>query len=109
MFAFIHQHERGAESLVGGSWLYHVEAYRRLFPPAFLATAKPGGEDYAYMTLWGQFLDRNGRVREEAAMRFNGCLDRQDTLEGVLACFPLTVLYLEASIEEYYRFYGIRQ
>ena len=107
MFTAIHQQEQGFCTVVGGSWLYHLEAYQRLFPPAYLATAKPGEGDYAYLTLWGQFLDRNGQLKPETVSTFTGCLQRQDSLFGVLNCFPLNVLYLEAPVDIFYQFYGV--
>ena len=81
--------------------------YRKLFPPAFLAIAKPGKQDYPGMTLWGQFVDRDGQVRQPQAVRFIECLERQITLEGLLGCFPLSLLYLEAPVEVFSPYYGI--
>jgi len=107
MFVSIQQHEVGVKSVVGGSWLYHLDGYRKLFPLEFLATAKPGKQDYPYMTLWGQFLDRDGQVRQPLAARFIERLERQTTLEGLLDCFPLSVLYLEAPVEVFYPYFGI--
>ncbi len=92
---------------VGGSWLYHLESYRRLFPPEFLRTAKPSYEDYPYLALWGQFLDRNGGVRSTTANHFRQNLDRQMTLQGILDSFPYPVLRLESDITEFFHFYGI--
>ena len=80
MFTAIHHQEQGFRTVVGGSWLYHLEAYRRLFPPAYLATAKPGSGDHAYLTLWGQFLYCNGQLKPETVSIFTGCLQRQDLL-----------------------------
>ena len=107
MFVYIKQHMTGMESVVGGSWLYHLEAYRRLFPPIFLSSARPGSQDYPYLTLWGQFLDRHGQVRPEQATKFTDRLEKQDTLEGILGCFPLNVLYLEAPLPAFLEYYGI--
>ena len=107
MLVFIQQHEVGVKRMVGGAWLYHLEGYRKLFPPVFLATAKPGTQDYPYMTLWGQFVDRDGQVRQSLVVRFIECLERQTALEGLLGCFPLSVFYLEAPVEVFYPYFGI--
>jgi len=96
------------ETALGGSWLYHLEAYRRLFPPAFLSTVRPGKNDYPYLTLWGQFLDRNGQVRPEPARKFMDSLEMQTTLAGILGSFPLKALYVEAPLQAFYEFYAIR-
>lgn len=108
MFGHIKQHESKTETILGGSWLYHLEAYRRLFPPAFLSTARPGKDDYPYLTLWGQFLDRNGRVRPEPARKFMDSLEMHTTLQGILGSFPLKALYVEAPLQAFYEFYAVR-
>ncbi len=48
----------------GRSWLYNLDAYRRLFPPqyAHLAMEIADGE-FQFLSLWGQFLQRDGQVR----------------------------------------------
>ncbi len=105
MFSFVQQNETGLINVVGGSWLYHLENYRRFFPPDFLSTARPGIDDYPFLTLWSQFLDRNGQVRQAPAMRFINSLKQQQTLPGVLSCFPLAVMYLEAPLDLFYAYY----
>src|SRR3954470_6741125 len=52
-----------ATNVVGGSWLYSMESYRRLFPPAFLNTAYVGENDVQFMAQWGQFLGWDGQVK----------------------------------------------
>ena len=90
----------------GGSWLYNLPAYRSLFPPAYLRTARPVARFQA-ADLWGQFLDRRGRVRQEVAEAFLACVERQRTLEGLVACFPHRVLALECPIAEFRAFYRL--
>ena len=93
--------------VVGASWLYNLRAYRRLFPPSYLATARVIGRRFRSMPLWGQFLDRRGEIRERAQREFVGRLGRQSSLEGLDHCFPLQVLSLEASATEFDDFYRI--
>lgn len=93
--------------VVGASWLYNLSAYRRLFPPAYLATARVIGERFRSMPLWGQFLDRRGEIRERARREFLGRLDRQQSLDRLDLCFPLQVLSLEASATEFHDFYRL--
>jgi hypothetical protein len=107
MFSAIKKDHIEVETVVGGSWLYNLSAYRRLFPPAFLSTARPGGEDYPYLVLWGQFLERNGQVRPGPARQFVDGLEKQATLVGVLDCFPLKATYLEAPVEVFYSYYPV--
>jgi hypothetical protein len=94
-------------TVIGGSWLYNVEAYRRLFPPKFLATSRVGAAEYQFMAQWGQFLDRHGDVRPMMARTFLGRLTHQSTEDGLPDCFPYRVLRLEAPIDFFYEFYGV--
>ena len=56
--------------VVGASWLYNLDASRRLFPPSYVATVRAGGPRFQRMPLWGQFLDRHGEIEEGMAHRF---------------------------------------
>ena len=89
-----------APTVVGTSWLYNLEAYRRLFPRAYLATARPITGRFRHMPLWGQFLDRRGEVREPPARQLLERLDRQTGLDDLDGCFPFPVLRLETSAAE---------
>ena len=94
-------------SVVGASWLYNLEAYRRLFPPAYLATAHVFHGRFQHMPLWGQFLDRLGELREPSTRQLLERLGRQTSLDTLDECFPLQVLRLEAPVREFYDFYGV--
>ncbi len=107
MFAHIKQTVSTPTTVIGASWLYNLEAYRRLFPPAYLATAQIGRDDFPYLPLWGQFIDHRGQIKEDLAERFIERLDRQHNLEGIEHCFPFQVLHLESSIQVFYQFYGV--
>jgi len=106
LFVAIQSQQPDAEWVRGGSWLYNLAAYRALFPPQFLATARPIGGEMQYMSLWGQFLRRDGQLREAAASTFLSNLHAQNTLEGIEHCFPCQVLRPECSIAHFYEFYG---
>ncbi|HTI55779.1 MAG TPA: hypothetical protein VMC04_16190 [Verrucomicrobiae bacterium] len=95
--------------VLGVSWLYNLEAYRRLFPPSYAASARVAEPPrFRNMPLWGQFLDRHGQVRTSPARQFLERLERQPGLDGLGRCFPLPVLSAEAPVEAFYAFYGIR-
>jgi hypothetical protein len=59
------------------------------------------------MPLWGQFVNRHGDVREDAARRFRDRLGEQSTLEQLDQCFPFQVLRLEAPAVEFDEFFGV--
>ena len=91
----------------GVSWLYNLPAYRRLFPESYLATAKIAERRFQNMPLWGQFLDRHGAVRADAAKTFLKRLSHQSEIEHLTDCFPLQPLNLEAPLRDFYKFHYI--
>jgi hypothetical protein len=96
-----------APRVVGASWLYNLDAYRRLFPPAYLATAHAIARRFQHMPLWGQFLDRRGEIKGRMTRQFLERLDRQSSLDILDQCFPFQVLALEAPAPDFYAFYKI--
>jgi hypothetical protein len=79
-------------AVVGASWLYNLDSYRRLFPLPYLDSLKPIEPPYRRMPLWGQLLHRDRSVRTGAAQRFRSQLAQVATLEQLSSCFPLPVL-----------------
>jgi len=99
---------RGSDArVVGASWLYNIEAYRRLFPPTYLSTANPIDGRFRHMPLWGQFVNRQGDVRVHTVLEFRARLLRQTGLDGLDQCFPYQVLSLQAAARDFYEFYGV--
>jgi hypothetical protein len=92
--------------VLGASWLYNLGAYRRLFPVSYIASARIVHDRFQHMPLWGQFLNRSGQTRESMTHEFRERLGRQSSLEGLEQCFPFQVLRVEASVLEFYEFYG---
>lgn len=107
MFRHIQINHSDVETVRGGSWLYNIPAYIRLFPPDYVKTAKPVGYETGFWALWGQFIARNGSIRQPAASQFLKCLDKQKTIEDCLQCFPYQVLQPECAIETFYKFYNL--
>jgi len=107
MFAYIKNDVNNPTSVIGASWLYNLEAYRRLFPSKYLATAQVGGNDFPFLPLWGQFIDHLGLVKENLVVQFLQCLDKQHRLDDIEKCFPFQVLHLESSVQEFYQFYSV--
>jgi hypothetical protein len=87
---------------VGASWLYNLEAYRRLFPASYVATARILPDRFRHMPLWGQFVNRHGAVREPVAREFRERLRRTTRVEELGACFPFQVLAVEAPAAAFY-------
>src|SRR5262249_34099833 len=105
-FQHVERVERTPVRVIGASWLYNIEAYRRLFPPSYLETARVLGQRFRHMPLWGQFLDRHGEVKKHLAAELLARLGRQSTLDGLDQCFPFQVLGLDAPASVFNEFYG---
>lgn len=105
LFEEIRRSDDRPPRVVGASWLYNLEAYRRLFPASYLATAKIARPRFQNMPLWGQFLDRHGAVRQSLVLPFVHRLSMQTSLEGLAQCFPYQVLALDAPASSFHEFY----
>lgn len=108
MFQYLKKVVPANSVVIGGSWLYNIEAYRRFFPAKYLESAWASLEDYQFLALWGQFLFSDGSVRPCMAGSFLERMEAQKTLEGLKSCFPYQVLRLQSSIEDFYVCYGIK-
>lgn len=108
LFTHIKCTEAAPTTVIGASWLYHLDAYRRLFPPNYLATAHESRALFAYMPLWGQFINYRGGMKEDTVHQFLTRLEQQQSLATLDDCFPYSVLRLSSGIEEFYAFFGIR-
>lgn len=97
------------KTVAGTSWLYNIDAYRRLFPPSYLASAQVAHPRYRNLSLWGQFLDRHGSLRQDRADVFLRRLARASDMAAIGRCFPFQALAVEAPPGDFYSFYGLAQ
>ena len=109
MFAHIRHAHPGAKAVRGSSWMHNIEAYQRLFPSEYVVSAEHCGYETGFWALWGQFVARDGGLRESTARPFLERLRTQTTTEGCLRCFPYEVLKPRCDISVFYVFYGIDQ
>lgn len=107
LFHHVKRTVRQPLTVVGASWLYNLDAYRRLFPRSYLATAHVILGRFQHLPLWGQFVNRLGEIEETRAQQFLERLGRQSSLVDVDRCFPFQVLRVEGSVLDFYDFYGI--
>ena len=108
MFGYIRRTHPAARTVVGGSWLYNLEAYRRLFPPEYGASRQtPGGPVRLTGTsTWGQTLDFREAVKPAVRDHVLARLHDLDPAVPWLA-FPLRALKAEAPVEAFYGMYSI--
>jgi hypothetical protein len=110
MFAAIRRRFPHLKRVEGRSWLYGTEAYRRLFPDDYVQSRAVMENDRRFqgMARWGQFLDRDGKVKPALKQAFLRNLDQLDT-GRLWQAFPLPSFQVSAPIEAFYARYGIDQ
>lgn len=106
LFAHVRAHQPGDLQVKGVSWLYNLQAYRTLFPPAYVASARRLPARFHSLALWGQFLDRRGQLQPEAVRFFLGQLREQAEMGQLHACFPLPLLGVQAPVKAFHTFYA---
>jgi hypothetical protein len=108
MFAYIRMRFPNAARVEGRSWLYGTEAYRRLFPEDYVRSriVIENGDRFQGMARWGQFLDREGRVKPELREIFMQNIERLDA-DRLWEAFPLPSFRAQARIDVFYECYGI--
>ena len=67
LFRYVRQSGAPVRSVMGVSWLYHLDAYRRLFPPAYGASAAAPGFalHLTGSSTWGQVLGWRQTVKPD--------------------------------------------
>jgi hypothetical protein len=108
LVALLVQKHPEARAIDGGSWLYNLERYRRLFPAEFVASRRsPVGPRMIHGgSTWGQFLDFRGAVKP--AMR-DAFLARLETLDPAQprSVFEHQALETSAPLECFRREYAV--
>ncbi len=108
MFAFIGKRFPNAGYVEGRSWLYGTEAYRRLFPDDYVRSRIliESGDRFQGMARWGQFLDREGKVKPELKEIFLRNIARLNA-DRLWEAFPLPSFRVRAPIDVFYECYGV--
>lgn len=88
LFEDVYQNSPQTKLVIGFSWLYNLQSYRRLLPTEYTQSARVIKGRFQTLPLWGQFVDRNGKVKTEMANLFLKRLKQQEALERLHDCFP---------------------
>lgn len=105
LFGFVRQHYPAARTVKGVSWLYHREAYRRLFPPEYGASAAlPAWLRLNGSSSWGQFLRHDGSIRPVLRDEFLRRFDDID-VAAPWRSFPLPALLVSAPVDLFFERY----
>jgi hypothetical protein len=108
MFTHIRHAVPQAQTVLGNSWMYNLEAYRRLYPPAYTASLPVSEVDeFEFLALWGQCYDYDWRIKDTIAQELLRRVDALTDLSQLRLCFPYQILRPQCPTEEFYDFYGI--
>jgi len=108
MFEFIAENHPEAKVVIGGSWLYNLASYQRLFPKTFTSNMKVEEIPFPRTSgIWGQFLNSDGQVNEEIKCSFLNKVDNANRTEELLVCFEFKILFARTVIENFYRHLAI--
>jgi len=106
MCAHLRARYPAAARIQGGSWLYNLDAYCRLFPPDYIASrAPPDTVRLDGTSTWGQALDHREQVKPGVRRHLLEALDDLDPA-APWRIFPMRALKTTAPIETFHRFYG---
>jgi len=90
------------------TWLLNIPAFYRLFPPEFSQNATLWNVGTAQtFTFWGQFVDKMGHLKQDAARQLIENAKRFN-YEDVNLYFPLPGKRSELSLKKFYDFYSIK-
>jgi hypothetical protein len=110
MFEHISNNYPQATIVKGGSWLYNLDSYRRLFPEIF--TTGMTIEEIPFPRssgIWGQFLDSNGKVNDHKKYNFLLKVNTAKNADQLLQCFEFRILFPKAGIENFYNHFSIKR
>ena len=103
MFESIRENHPEAKVVMGGSWLYNLKSYQRLFPKTFTSNMKVEEIPFPRTSgIWGQFLNSDGQVNEKIKWSFIHKADTAESTEELLQCFEFKILFPRAGIESFH-------
>lgn len=106
LFAHVRRTVAGEVQVLGTSWLYNLDAYRRLFPARY-TTSGTVVQRFRSMPLWGQFVDHAGRIKAARAEQFLKGILAKASVTQLPDAFPLQPLAVHAPAQCFYEHYGV--
>jgi hypothetical protein len=105
MFVSIRKNHPEAKTVEGGSWLYNLKSYQRLFPETFTSNMKI--EDIPFPRssgIWGQFINSDGQINEKMKYAFLHKTDAAKSAKELLQCFEFRILFPRTGIGDFYSY-----
>ena len=107
-FTFIKSTYPSTTGVRGTSWLYHTQAYRRLFPFQYgdSRVIRKTALRFDGTSSWGQFLDHQEQIKPDLREVFLQNLKKLD-MDNLWRVFPLPALVTNAPVEVFYDLYDV--
>ncbi len=106
LFDDVKRNHPNAKYVQGGSWLYNLESYKRLFPKEYINNMKSINPKTQMLVIWGQFVNSEWGINKERAEQFLKRLKKSKTEEDLKNAFELKELFPKCKIEYFYNFYS---
>lgn len=109
LFADVRERHPEVRHVRGLSWLYNIQPYKRLFPPAFTESLAPvnGLLHLNGSSTWGQVLNYRHELRPGVADRVLTGLEPK-TVRTPWQAFPLQPLVAICSVNCFFEWFAIR-
>lgn len=106
LFEDVRKNYPNAKYVQGGSWLYNLESYKRLFPKEYTNDMKSITPKPQTLVIWGQFINSEWEINKKRAERFLERLKNSKTEEDLKNVFELLELFPKSEIKYFYDFYS---
>jgi hypothetical protein len=106
LFEDVKKNHPNAKYVQGGSWLYNLESYKRLFPKEYINNMDSIDPKPQMLVIWGQFINSEWEINEDRSERFLERLEKCKTEEDLKNVFELLELFPKCEIEYFYDFYS---
>jgi len=106
LFEDVKKNHPNAKYVQGGSWLYNLESYKRLFPKEYFVNNKSIHPKPQMLVIWGQFVNSEWEINKERSEKFLEKLKECKTEEDLKNVFELIELFPKCDIGYFYDFYS---
>ena len=106
LFEDVKENHPNAKYVQGGSWLYNLESYRRLFPKEYFNNMESISPKPQRLVIWGQFINSEWGVKKDMAEEFLSRLKKAKTEKDLENVFELKEMFPKGDIKYFYDFYS---
>lgn len=106
MFEDVKKNYPNAKYVKGGSWLYNLNAFKRLFPREYFVEMHSIHQKPQMLVIWGQFINSEWGIKKSEANEFLSKLEKANTERDLENVFELIELFPKCDIKYFYDFYS---